>query len=125
MGRKTRTAPRKGARRVNEDLSFSHAAQRDLDEIDDYTIETFGLQQAIQLREQFWQIFMTLVRSPRSAPLRSEYDPPGKTFRYFPALKRFVIVYEPVLDGKGIRVARVLHGARDLTTELMREGGEK
>jgi plasmid stabilization system protein ParE len=91
--------------------------------IDDYTIEHFGLRQAAKLREQFRETFQTLLHSPSMAPLRRDYDPPGKIFRYFPALKKFVIVYEPVKAG--IRVARVLHGARDLAAELERDSGSE
>jgi len=104
-------------------ILLSAAAATDLEEIDDYTIEHFGLRQAAEIRDQFWETFQTLLHSPSMAPLRRDYDPPGKTFRYFPALKRFVIVYEPV--DTGIRVARVLHGARDLVAELGRESGEE
>jgi toxin ParE1/3/4 len=104
-------------------VSLSKAAAADLDEIDNYTLESFGLGQAVRIRRQFQETFRALVEAPLSAPRRKEYDPPGRAFRYFPALKRFIIVYEPV--DKGIRVARVLHGARDLAKELEREAGRE
>jgi hypothetical protein len=37
-------------------------------------------------------------------------------------MKSFIIVYEPTDDG--IRVARLLHGARNLAIELDRDSGE-
>ena len=47
---------------------------------------------------------------------REALDPPGRTFRYFVVMKRFVIVYEPTATG--IRIARILHGMRNLAAEL-------
>lgn len=104
-------------------FQLSQAAAEDIREIRRYTREQFGLEQAIKIRRRFHEILETLTHSPLSAPLRDEYDPPGKTFRYCPAVGSFVIVYEPVVDG--IRVARVLHGARNLARELAREAGEE
>ncbi len=101
---------------------LSNAAAADLEEIGDYTLEKFGLNQAVKIRKQFEETLSALADAPLTAPRREEYDPPGKTFRYRFALKRFVIVYEPADDG--IRVARILHGARDLVRELGRETGE-
>jgi len=104
-------------------FQLSRAAADDLHEIRRFTHEQFGLKQAIKIREQFRKIFETLAHAPRSAPRREEYDPEGKSFRYFPALKRFIIVYEP--SDRGIRVARILHGARDLARELELEAGKQ
>lgn len=101
---------------------LSRAAEADLDEIDAYTRETFGLGQAITLRKQFREALDLLAVSPLAAPNRPEYDPPGKSFRYRSVLRRFIIVYEP-LSG-GVRVARILHGARDLADTLVRDAGD-
>lgn len=102
-------------------IVLSRAAAADLEEIDEFTIEQFGLDQAVRLRKRFRKVLETLASAPHSAPRREEYDPPGKTFRYCPAVQRFVVVYEPAADG--IRVARILHGARNLARELDRESG--
>lgn len=102
-------------------LSLARIAVADLDEIDEYTVEHFGLDQAVRLRQRFQKVFASLVQAPFSAPRRPEYDPPGKTFRYCVALDRFIVVYEPT--DCGIRVARVLHGARDLANVIRRDEG--
>ena len=104
-------------------FQLSRTATEDIREIRRYTREHFGLGQAAKIREHFQEIFKALAHAPLSAPRREEYDPPGKAFRYRLALKRFIIVYEPV--DQGIRVARVLHGARDLASELEREAGKE
>lgn len=103
-------------------VSLSLAAERDLDEIDDYTIEHFGLDQAIRTTERFRETFRGLAEMPFSGQLRPEISPPGRTFRYRTLLRSFVIVYEPTDDG--IRVARVVHGARELVAELERDAGD-
>ena len=101
---------------------ISSAAASDLEEIDEFTRAEFGLEQAARLRRRFRRVLGTLVHAPNSAPRRAEYDPPGKAFRYCLAVLSFVIVYEPGDDG--IRVARVLHGARNLASELGRRPGD-
>ena len=103
-------------------VSLSLAAERDLDEIDDYTIEHFGLDQAIRTTERFRETFRRLAEMPLSGHLRPDLSPPERTFRYRTVLRSFVIVYEPTDDG--IRVARVLHGARNLVAELERDAGD-
>jgi toxin ParE1/3/4 len=104
-------------------IELSRAAADDLREIRRYTREHFGPQQAVRIRERFWAVFQTLARAPRIGHQAPDFDPPGKTFRYHPVLGSFVIVYEPTADG--IRVTRVLHGARNLLAELERDAGEK
>ncbi len=48
-------------------------------------------------------------------------DPPGHRFRYSVVLERF-IVCEPTENG--IRIARLLHGARNVADELARDAGD-
>ena len=102
-------------------VSLSKAAVADLEAIDDYTIEHFGLTQAIRTSERFRETFELLGEMPRSGQLREEISPPGREFRYRAVLGSFVVVYEAVDDG--IRVARVLHGARNLVAELEPDAG--
>lgn len=104
-------------------VSLSRAAERDLDAIDDYTIEHFGLEQAITTTERFREAFRGLADLPDSGQLRPDLSPPGRMFRYRTLLRSFVIVYERTDDG--IRVARVLHGARNLVAELERDAGDE
>jgi toxin ParE1/3/4 len=103
-------------------VSLSLAAERDLDEIDNYTIEHFGLDQAIRTTERFLELFRGLAEMPFSGQLRPDLSPPRKAFRYRTVLRSFVIVYEPT--DEGIRVARILHGARNLVVELERDTGD-
>lgn len=60
---------------------LSKAAASDLEEIDAYTLEIFGLGQAVKLRGQFREKLESLAENPLSTPGRVKYDPPGKTFR--------------------------------------------
>ena len=101
---------------------FSEAAGQDRRAITRYTVERFGVQQARRLRERFEAALNSLADAPLSGHQRSELDPPGHTFRYHVLMKSFLIVYEPA--GEGIRIARLLHGARNLAAELARDAGE-
>ena len=79
--------------------------------------------QAIRTSERFRETLELLGEMPRSGQLRKEINPPGREFRYRTVLGSFVVVYEAADDG--IRVARVLHGARNLVVELERDAGDE
>ncbi len=101
---------------------FSEAARRDRQEITAYTVEHFGIEQARRLRQLFEDVRSTLAESPLIGRANPELDPPGHSFRYSVVMKRFIIVYEPT--DTGIRVARLIHGARNLALELEHDAGD-
>lgn len=101
---------------------FSEAARNDRREITAYTVERFGIQQARRLREQFQATLSRLAESPLLGRANKELDPKGHSFRYFVVMKSFLIVYEPT--DEGIRIARLLQGARNLAAELDRDAGD-
>jgi toxin ParE1/3/4 len=102
---------------------FSKAAKSDRREITAYTVRRFGVDQARQLRQSFQSTITALARTPMMGHRREELDPPGRSFRYVTVMKSFIIVYEPADDG--IRVVRLLHGARNLVRELARDAGDE
>jgi plasmid stabilization system protein ParE len=73
-------------------VSLSKAAEADLEAIDDYTIEHFGLDQAIRTTERFRKTFQLLAEMPRSGQIREEITPPGRDFRCRTVLGSFVVV---------------------------------
>lgn len=101
---------------------FSSAARLDRRSITAFTIEQFGIEQARRIRHELEVALRRLSQSPLLGRTHADLDPPGHAFRYFVLLKRFIIVYEPAESG--IRVARILHGARRLAEELDRDPGE-
>lgn len=101
---------------------LSEAARIDRREITAFTVERFGIEQARRLRAQFEATLDRLAESPFLGRTNAELDPEGHAFRYFVVMKSFVIVYEPAKDG--IRVARLLHSARNLAAELGRDAGD-
>ena len=103
-------------------IVFSEAARRDRQEITAYTVEHFGLRQARRLRERFEAVLRALAESPLIGHANPELDPPGHSFRYSVVMKRFIIVYEPT--DTGIRVARLINGARNLAAELEHDAGD-
>jgi plasmid stabilization system protein ParE len=103
-------------------IVFSAAARADRRDITAYTVERFGIQQARRLRDRFEATLSDLAEFPHIGRTNRELDPPGHTFRYAVLMKIFIIVYEPT--DVGLRVARLLHGARNLAVELDREAGE-
>ena len=103
-------------------LAFSEAAKHDRKAITAYTVQRFGIQQARRLRDRMMATLTILADSPLIGRRMKELDPPTHTFRYCVVMKSFIIVYEPMDDG--IRVARILHGARNLAAELDRNAGD-
>lgn len=104
-------------------VKFSRAAEADVQAIDDYTIEQFGVAQAIKTAATFEAALIALADNPRGGRLDEQHSPPGRPLRFRVVLSAFVIVYEPWESG--IRVARVLHGARNLQAELERDAGDE
>ena len=102
---------------------FSKASAADRRAITAYTVKRFGVQQARRLRERFEATIAALAAAPLTGHGREDLDPPGRSFRYLSVLKTFIIVYEPT--GDGIRVVRLLHGARNLAAELSRDAGDE
>lgn len=102
---------------------LSEAARNDRRAITAYTVDRFGIKQARRLRDQFEAAMNALAEPPLIGRPKEELDPPGYRFRYSVVMKSFIIVYEPT--DNGIRVARLLHGARNLAAELERDAGEE
>ena len=101
---------------------FSASARRDRRSITAFTVDRFGVDRARKLRGLFESTLETLASSPFLGRERPELDPPSRTFRYFVVNRTFIVVYEPT--GDGIRVARILHGSRQLADELDRDLGD-
>lgn len=98
---------------------FSLAARSDRQAITAFTVERFGLLQARELRRRFQVALERLVEFPSSGQLRPELDPPGRVFRWAVVSKVSILVYEP--HPEGLRVVRILNGARQLADELRRD----
>jgi plasmid stabilization system protein ParE len=62
-------------------LVLSRSAARDLDAIDDYTIEQFGIEQAERLRKGFAEALQNLQRMPESGRERPDLSPPERSLR--------------------------------------------
>lgn len=101
---------------------FSPAAREDVREITAYTVERFGIAQARLLRRRVQAVVEALADAPHIGRTREELDPPGHRFRYLTLVRSLILVYEPT--DEGVRVARILHGARRLANELEQEPGE-
>jgi len=84
------------------------AALNDLDEIDAWVLEHFGLSFAVETQAKFFQTFDLLCDFPHMGRSLPEIAPEPKRFL---ALKPYWIVYEP---GMPLLIHRIYHSARDL-----------
>ena len=101
---------------------LSEAARIARRAITTYSVERFGIEQARRPRERFQATLNALAESPLLGRTNEDLDPPGHSFRYFVVMKIVIIVYEST--NNGIRVVRLLHGARNLAAELDRGAGD-
>ena len=91
---------------------LSPEADRDLEDIFDYTEREFGFNQAIESLSGFDGLFGKLGNSPELGKEREEIR---KGLRSL--LKEKHVVFYRIL-GNRIRIVRILHGSRDLRTFL-------
>jgi len=102
-------------------VQLSNAAANDIREIEAHTVTRFGMNQALAFLEKLQASLGVIASMPEIGNLRPELDPPGYSFRYHAILKNFIVVYDE--SSGNIRVARILHGARNLLNELLRDAG--
>src|SRR5947208_533307 len=86
---------------------FSQQAAQDLDDIYEYLAQ-FSLASAARVVQAIEQTCRNLARFPGIGTARDDLQP---GLRSFPS-GRYVIVYRPLTDG--VRIVRIVHGARDL-----------
>jgi toxin ParE1/3/4 len=90
-------------------LEISPAANSDLIEIGVYIAQQCGsVRRAESFLTALQQTFETLATRPEMGELRTEFA--TRQYRSF-SVGNYVIYFRPIPDG--IRIARVLHGARD------------
>ncbi|QQV03479.1 MULTISPECIES: type II toxin-antitoxin system RelE/ParE family toxin [Chryseobacterium] len=87
---------------------LSETADKDLEDIFDYTFEDFGFNQAEKYLLEIEEIFQNLILNPQLGKKRSEIK---QDLYSFP--KDNHIIFYRILDNH-IRIVRVLHGSRDV-----------
>ena len=87
---------------------LSEAADTDLEDIFDYTLEEFGLDQAVSYVSEFDDTFETISENPEIGRKREEIREELRSL----AKDKYVIFYR--ILGDHIRIVRILHGSRDL-----------
>ncbi len=87
---------------------LSEIADKDLEEIFDYTLEEFGFEQAEKYLLELEEVFQNLLLNPQLGKKRNEIK---KDLYSLP--KDNHIIFYRILDSH-IRIIRVLHGSRDI-----------
>jgi plasmid stabilization system protein ParE len=104
------------------EIQLSKAAANDIREIETYTLSKFGASQTLDFLGKLEDALTLISTQPAMGTLRPEFDPPNHQFRYQAILRSFVVVYEEH-EGR-LRVARIIHGSRNLLSDLLRECGD-
>ncbi len=87
---------------------LSREADQDLEEIFDYTVRKFGLEQAINYVSEFEETFASLMANPELGRKRDEIRSDLRSF-----VKGNHTIFYRILKNH-IRILRVLHGSRDI-----------
>ena len=87
---------------------LSPEADRDLEEIFDYSVEKFGLDQTVKYLMELESVMIHLTEHPETGMVRDEIK---IGLRSFPISSH--IVFYRALDDH-IRIVRVLHASRDI-----------
>ena len=88
---------------------LSEIADKDLEDIFDYTFDEFGFDQAEKYLLEIEEIFQNLIINPQIGKKRDEIK---QGLYSFP--KDNHIIFYRILDNH-IRIVRVLHGSRDIS----------
>lgn len=87
---------------------LSAEADRDLEEIFDYTAHEFGINQAAKYVLAFDDVFELLLQNPESGRARNEIRDGLRSV----VKDTHVVFYRVLMDR--LRIVRILHGSRDL-----------
>lgn len=87
---------------------LSLEAEKDIEEIFDYTEQIYSLEQAVAYVSQFETLFEKLIHNPQLGRKRDEIR---KSLRSLP--KEHHVVFYRIFDDR-VRIVRILHESRDL-----------
>lgn len=91
---------------------LSADADKDIEDIFDYTAEKFGLDQAVTYVNTFDDVFTDLLNNPELGRRRPEIRQGLRSIAH----ESHTIFYRVLKDR--IRIVRILHGSRDLLKHL-------
>ena len=95
----------------------SASARLDLDDIWDHLAREAGLDVADAVLVRLFEAMARAAERPSLYPKRPEYEGAPRRVNVF----RYAIFYEPLSEGDGILVWRVVHGSRDLQRFISRQ----
>ncbi len=87
---------------------LSQEADKDLEDIFDYTVDKFGLDQAIAYVSGFEYVFINLSDNPELGRTREEIREDLRSL-----VKESHVIFYRILKGR-IRIVRILHCSRDV-----------
>lgn len=90
---------------------LTRAADSDVVSILEYTIATFGVEQAVTYRDGLIKTFEFIAEFPRVARERLEIDPPVRAHPY----KSHIVIY--IIEGDDVLILGIRHGREDWASQ--------
>jgi len=94
------------------DFRLTSRAESDLAEIADYTIETFGIEQARRYRDALESCFQMIADNPKLGRSADQLAPKLRRYEH----QSHVVFY--TIEGQSALIVRVLHESRDFEQHL-------
>jgi toxin ParE1/3/4 len=91
---------------------LSSEADGDIEDIFEYTLKEFGLEQAISYVRQLDKVFVQILNNPKSGRERAEIRVGLRS-----VVQNSHVIFYRILKDR-IRIVRILHGSRDLSNFL-------
>lgn len=87
-------------------------AEKDLEDIWNYTVKRWGIEQAVKYIDELDEAFGILAGSPHICRERPEFDPPVHIHHH----KKHLVIY--MMEDSSIFILRVLHENMDIDAQL-------
>ncbi|MCD8195209.1 MAG: type II toxin-antitoxin system RelE/ParE family toxin [Coprobacillus sp.] len=101
-------------------INITIEAGEDIENIYDYTEENIDKQTAIDQNKNIREIINTLSEFPYRHPLYEIKDEKQRNWKlHGMPIGRYMVLYEIEEERKIVHIARVVHGARNIETQLL------
>lgn len=101
---------------MSQSYILSREAGQDIDDIVDYSLQHFGIDQTTKLIDALEAAYQRIGEDPTTGHTREELNPERPHLRHHLVMKSFRVIFDPNTTPVGI--VRILHSAREVGSKL-------